>query len=191
MKRLVLILFSLSLFLVIWAGSAHAQQHFTPMATTGGHYDVVIQSGQLNDIVPLEAGADEIGLFTLDTDGTEICVGMRVVTDTLSPGTGPLGILAYEDDTNTSIKDGYTFGDPIIVRVWDNSMSQEYVAIVAFAQGDGTYGSGLYSVVSTLTTTAAIPTVGEWGMIFLGLTMLVTGAWFLRTRKGQTAPTMA
>jgi len=188
MKQWALILLSLYLFFVITTGSAHAQ-HFTVMAITGDPpYRVLIQSGQLSEIIALEETVDEVGLFTLAEDGiTEICIGMSAVTDDFSMGTGPLGIVAYRWDRNpytnpSGVKNGFEDGDPIIIRIWDNSMNMEYVAIVDFLQG-GTYGDGAETVISTFTTTAPIPTVGEWGMIFLGLTILVVGNYELRIRN--------
>ncbi|MCP4710632.1 MAG: IPTL-CTERM sorting domain-containing protein [Planctomycetes bacterium] len=177
MKRLTLILLSLGLFFILTVGSTQAQ-HFTPMAITGSQYSVTITTAQLNSMIPLEAGADEIGFFAMD-GVTPICVGAAVYTGV------PIGIPTYADDTIMTplIKDGFTAGETIIIRIWDNSEGVEYIATATYSTGDGTYGFGVFSVISLLTTSAPIPTVGEWGMIVMGLLLLIAGTLVMRRRQ--------
>ncbi|MCP4707904.1 MAG: IPTL-CTERM sorting domain-containing protein [Planctomycetes bacterium] len=177
MKRVILISMAISLLFILTAGPALAQ-HFAPVSITGANYAITITTAQVNAIIPLEAGVDEIGLFAMD-GVTEICVGAGLYTGV------PLGLVAYEDDTfNTPlIKDGFVTGEAIIIRVWDASEGVEYVAQATYSTGDGTYGLGLFSIISMLTTSAPIPTVSEWGLMAMSLLLLIAGTLVMRRQR--------
>ncbi len=79
-------------------------------------------------------------------------------------------------------------GVPTIIRVWDDKAGIEYVAGATYSIENRMYGFGLLSAISLLTASIAIPTVGEWGLIVMGLLFLITGTLVMRR---QLAPARA
>jgi hypothetical protein len=120
--------------------------HFT-FTPTDESYSIVVSAATL-DGVPLEAG-DEIGIFT----PAGLCVGASVWT-----GNVPLAMTAWKDDAQTSITDGYKDGEAISFRVWDASsgLNADYPATATYTTGNGTFGNGLYSIISKLEATTEV-----------------------------------
>ncbi|MDP8208420.1 MAG: T9SS type A sorting domain-containing protein [Candidatus Electryonea clarkiae] len=83
---------------------------------------------------------DEIGVLT--TDG--IIAGGALFTGEL-----PLGIIVYGDDAETQDVEGFTDGDTMLIRIWDNSASTEYWAVLGELQdGELTWSEDGITVVS-------------------------------------------
>ncbi|MCK5079695.1 MAG: hypothetical protein KAR09_07105, partial [Bacteroidales bacterium] len=123
MKRLNLIIAMLGVFL--YTISSVNAQHFSTV-WSGNPYQpmtFVITAATL-DGSGLVAG-DEVGIFDVD-GGTEICVGFAVLTGPI--GATPLVVTASADDPLTpAVKDGFTDGNTIIYRYWDNSAGVEVI----------------------------------------------------------------
>ncbi|NQT78509.1 MAG: hypothetical protein HQ565_12395 [Bacteroidetes bacterium] len=122
MKRLFLITAILAVFLSTF-NTVNAQ-HFTTVWSNNPWQPMtfVITAATL-DGSGLVAG-DEIAIF--DVDGvTEICVGTAVLAGPI--GGSPLIITASADDPLTGAKDGFTDGNAIIYRYWDNSAGVEVI----------------------------------------------------------------
>jgi hypothetical protein len=120
--------------------------HFT-FTQTDESYSIVVNAATL-DGVPLAAG-DEIGMFT----PAGLCVGASVWT-----GNVPLALTAWKDAAQTPITDGYKDGEAISFRVWDASsgLNTDYPATATYTTGNGTFGNGLYSVISKLDATTEV-----------------------------------
>ena len=138
--------------------------HFT-FTRTDESYSIVVNAATL-DGVPLAAG-DEIGIFT----SAGLCVGASVWT-----GNVPLAMTAWKDDAQTSTTDGYKDGEAISFRVWDASsgLNTDYPATATYTTGNGTFGNGLYSVISKLEATTevqhAITLTQGWSWISTNVT---------------------
>jgi hypothetical protein len=65
---------------------------------------------------------------------------------------------AWKDDAQTSTTDGYKDGEATSFRVWDASsgLNTDYPATSAYTTGNGTFGNGLYSVISKLEATTEV-----------------------------------
>jgi hypothetical protein len=144
MKRIYLIIALLGVFMLTIKPAG--AQHFVPVYS-GNPYqpmNFVVTSATL-DGSNLVAG-DEIGIF--DVDGaTEICVGSAVLTGPI--GATPLTFVASYDDPLTTLKDGFTNGNAIIYRYWDNSAGVEVICTYV------TYTAGYDEVFQSLGT--AVP----------------------------------
>ena len=121
--------FTSLLILLIFTSISHGQ-HFTVVWTGNGldHENFYFTKAILNGI-DLEAG-DEIAVF----DGI-YCVAAGVLTQALT-STDFLTIKASRDDELTTEIDGYTTGNPITYKIWNNSAGMEIDSVVA------TYSSG-------------------------------------------------
>ncbi len=177
MKKSIIICLS-ALILVLAFGPAQAQPHFSPVTITGANYAVTVNDALIDAATPFAVN-DEIGLF-VDDGGVDVLVGSAVFT-----GSFPLGIVAYENDPSTPAKDGFDAGDAIIIRVWDASESIEYTDIgtVFYAVGNGFYGFTPYTYIALISPAIGIPTVGQWGLIILTLSMLIGGTLVMRRRR--------
>lgn len=112
-------------------------QHFTPVWTGNGvdHENFYFSKATLNTI-DLEAG-DEIAIF----DGS-YCVGAAVLTQPLSTS-NYLSVVASKDDDITTEVDGYTPGNTIIYKIWDNSAGKEInIITVNYLSGTSTFAVG-------------------------------------------------
>lgn len=121
-------------------------QHFTFTANTGDSYSIVVNSVTLDE-VPLDVG-DEIGVFT----PAGLCVGASVWT-----GTTPLALTAWIDDSQTPEVDGYTPGDTMSFKIWQQSSDTEFPATATYAQGNGTFGDGAFASVSLTAVSGGQP----------------------------------
>jgi uncharacterized protein (TIGR02145 family) len=88
------------------------------------------------DGLALQPG-DEIGVF----DG-DVCVGNGVLTAVLT-GSNYLECRVSMDDPDTPTKDGYTTGDKISYKIWDDSEGIEVSNIqAAYISGEGIFSPG-------------------------------------------------
>ena len=133
--------FTLSLLILMtFPVGIFSQVHFTFKGLTGDSYAIVIQDAQIDG--QSLAVNDEIGVFT----PAGLCVGASVWTDSI-----PLGLTAWADDSQTpEIVDGYVMGEQMSFRIWDASVNGEYSASPAYSTGDGTFGYGTYTILSSL-----------------------------------------
>ncbi|MEE4257104.1 MAG: T9SS type A sorting domain-containing protein [Bacteroidales bacterium] len=140
MKKLQLIIFMLGILLA--SVSSVKAQHFTPVYT-GNPYQAMnfVVSAAALDAGNLGAG-DEIAVFDVD-GGSQICVGSIVLTGPIS---GNVVFPAATDDPLTPAKDGFTQGNSIIYRYWDNSAGVEIVCV------SPTYVPGYNEVYTSLGT---------------------------------------
>jgi len=93
-------------------------QHFTPI-WTGYPYQpmsIVVQNATI-DAVTMEAG-DEVAVFDIGDGGSLICVGSVVLTG------GTIIVTASADEPGSGIE-GFTAGNDIVFKMWDNSESKE------------------------------------------------------------------
>ena len=72
---------------------------------------------------------DEIGVFTKDSLGNEICVGDARV-DTTLPHRSPLNITVSADDPTTAALDGFRNGDTIYYKIWSEKKQKVFSNIV-------------------------------------------------------------
>jgi len=105
--------------------------YFVYTANTGWSYSIVIDT----IIYPDLSIGDEIGVF----DG-ELCVG-AVRYD----GSFPVDLAAWRDDPQTGEKDGYTAGNPMTFKFYDESAQEELNVNTNYTKGDGNFGTGEYS----------------------------------------------
>ncbi len=118
-------------------------QHFLFTENTGDSYSLVVNAATL-DATSLGAG-DEVGVFT----PAGLCVGASVWT-----GTTPLALIAWVDDSQTAEVDGYQLGEIMSFRLWQQSSNAELIAAPVYAQGNGTFGDGVFSSLSLSAETA-------------------------------------
>ncbi|MCP4707905.1 MAG: T9SS type A sorting domain-containing protein, partial [Planctomycetes bacterium] len=71
------------------------------------------------------------------------CIGASTWEDEL-----PLSISGWADDPITDGKDGYTPGEPIVIKVWTAIDDNEFVLSVIFEDDNSTYESALYSIAA-------------------------------------------
>ncbi len=138
--------FLIILFLsdIAFPQSGKLQSHFIPVWSNNPYLPMNIYiSSAVLDSIALKAG-DEIGIF----DGS-VCVGSRIITNIITPG-NPLSIIASTDDPLTSVKDGFTPGNKIIIKVWDAENQLEiFNCITDYEIGTGNFvslGSALLSL---------------------------------------------
>lgn len=130
--------FLIILFLseIAFSQSGKLQSHFIPVWSNNPYLPMNIYiSSAVLDSIALKAG-DEIGIF----DGS-VCVGSRIITNIITPG-NPLSIIASTDDPLTSVKDGFTPGNKIIIKVWDAENQREiFNCITDYEIGTGNFVS--------------------------------------------------
>jgi len=108
-------------------------QHFSFDDRTGASYLVILK---LDASQCLLDTCDEIGVF----DG-ELCVGAAIVT-----ADSTLGIVAWQDDPQTSSVDGYRCGESMTFRLWRAGAATEEMWAAAFEPGQsGLFCEGLYT----------------------------------------------
>ncbi len=97
-------------------------QHFIPdwNGNPLNPMTITVNGAYLSDI-PIGAN-DEIGIF----DGDH-CVGAAKLTQSIDPNDNNtfVYISCSADDPATTEKDGYTAGNPIIYKIWDNNAEEE------------------------------------------------------------------
>lgn len=118
--------------------------HFTPVSNNNPYLPMNIYiSAAILDDVPLKAG-DEIAVFD-----SNHCVGSFTLNDSITPGT-PVSIVASTDDPLSPQKDGFTPGNNISFKVWDEQNQKEIFNCSAnYISGSGIFVS-LGTVVAEL-----------------------------------------
>jgi len=101
-------------FSTIWTGNA-----YNPMS-------IIVQDATIEG-VNMEAG-DEIAVFDIGDGGAYICVGTVVLTSMVTPAT-PAIITTSQDEAGGNIE-GFTPGNTIIFKLWDNSLSTEITTVI-------------------------------------------------------------
>ena len=123
------------MFLVLF-NNLIGQTHFT-FNETEDYYSVVINSATING-VSLENG-DEVGVFFRDEEDSLKCAGAVIWSNQ--------ALSAWEDDYQTSEKDGFDPGEVLIFKFYDSSEGTEIADIsTIFSIGDGTFGDGSYAI---------------------------------------------
>jgi len=113
------------------------QTHFT-FNTTEDYYPIVLNSVTL-DGLSIESG-DEVGVFFQNDNSELVCGGAILWDDT--------GLKAWEDDSQTSEKDGFASGEDLVYRLWDASAQEEYSTFNAsYSVGNGQWGNGTFAQV--------------------------------------------
>jgi FlgD Ig-like domain len=114
--------------------------HFDDFDTTKIKYVVNIDRATLNS-QPLEIG-DEIGVFT--PSGT--LAGAAIWN-----AAGPARLIAYGDDSTTQKVEGFTRGQTMFFRIWQQSSGNlDYPATPTYSRGDGRFGTGDSARISLL-----------------------------------------
>ncbi|MCP4710909.1 MAG: T9SS type A sorting domain-containing protein, partial [Planctomycetes bacterium] len=144
--------------------------------TTTSQYYPLVFSDQNNDL-PFTVG-DEIGLFAQNGDDL-FCIGAAVWT-----GEQPFAMRGWADDALTDARDGYTAGEPIILKYWSAVEDQEYALTVAFEDDASSYESALYSIADLATLSIEEPEVADHGF---GLEQNHPNPWFLSSSKGNSS----
>ena len=110
--------------------------HFQSVESTGLPYIIIINNATVDDH-NLQVG-DEIGVF----DG-ELCVGSNVYT-----GTYPTQLTTWEGDPSANLP-GFSSGNPMNIKLWTSTYGStlELTPDISWIEGDGSFGSGEYSVI--------------------------------------------
>ncbi|HPG41941.1 MAG TPA: T9SS type A sorting domain-containing protein [bacterium] len=121
-----------------------AIQHFS-WTETEDYYPVLLYAVTLDDI-PVNPG-DEIGIFTSNGFGGEICAGAVVIY-----GNPPYSIMSWGDDSQTDVKDGFASGEALHFRLWDSSTNTEYApeSGANYTSGNGEWGNGPMAQINPL-----------------------------------------
>lgn len=114
-------------------------EHFPDFDTTAIKYVVNIDAATLND-QPLQAG-DEIGVFT---------PGGVLAGAAIWNAAGPARLIAYGDDSTTQKVEGFTPGQTMFFRIWDQAGNRDYPATPTYSRGDGRFGTGDSARISLL-----------------------------------------
>ena len=112
-----------------------SQDYFQPVGSTGLPYTVVITDAMMNGNILINGS--EIGLFDED-----LCVGAGIWDESDN-----LAITAWESYPGLGME-GFSFGSPILFRVWAVNTDTEYSAGAQYEQGDGTFGYGSFAAAS-------------------------------------------
>lgn len=124
-------LFLLLMVLIINTGFA---QHFSTV-WTGNPYQpmsIIIQEATINS-VDLSIG-DEIAVFDIDDIGNEICVGIVLLTDSITISNPAIITTSSDDPITSEIQEGFITGNTIMIRLWDsNQMHDIDYVIMSFS----------------------------------------------------------
>ncbi|MBN2699161.1 MAG: T9SS type A sorting domain-containing protein [Bacteroidales bacterium] len=136
MKNLQLLLLFLVPFLQI-----SAQSHFIPVWTGNGvdHMNFYVIEATIENQNMQEG--DEIGIFD-----EQYCVGMGMLSGEIIQGVNYLSIVASKNDALPPEVNGFTPGDNVIIKLWDQSEQEE------ISQVDVTYiaGNPVFSIGGTV-----------------------------------------
>jgi len=108
----------------------YVDNYFTPIWSNNPYQpmNIIINRAMLDGINL--SMYDEIGIFDIDDQGNEICVGLGIVNDSITTS-NPLLITVSADDINTTEIDGFTEGNTIIFKVWSSTFQTVYTAYQA------------------------------------------------------------
>jgi hypothetical protein len=155
----------IAFFLVFINALIFAQGHFTPVNSTGLPYHIIVSNATV-DGRQIRAG-EEIAFF----DDT-LCVGSTVVSQN---GMTNIDVVVWQKNDAYGLP-GFTVGDSIKVKIWVQSYGiwKEVKANLTFSLGNGTFGNGIYSVVTLTATTGLKPVIQispqtvEFGAVNIG-----------------------
>jgi len=142
MKKIILYLIVIQLFINFNNLKAQQPQHFTFTQNTADMGTVVLPLGTTSiNGLPLDNG-DEIGMF----NPSGLCVGAVIFQSNIN-----LGVTVWGDDEMTGNIDGLIEGDTIKYRFWKNQTNTEYTDLgVIYHQGNGVYESNCMFVIHAL-----------------------------------------
>lgn len=142
MNKLILILI---LVIVQGAAMAQGQNTFNPVAPTGIPYSIIITGVSLNG----SALSDTADLAVFDDT---LCVGTIQYADN-----GNLQLVAWQGDPSQSLP-GFTLGHPMSFKVRLKWGSDYYIEVAnpSFANGNGNFGYGTFSVLSLQVTSTIV-----------------------------------
>ncbi|MFC1493537.1 FlgD immunoglobulin-like domain containing protein, partial [candidate division KSB1 bacterium] len=126
--------------------SVETDTFYNPPSRTGDSYSIVINGAQIKG--KNIAAGDEIAVFDVSTAGDTVIVGSTVYN-----GSFPADLSAWINNSQTDEYDGYTAGNTMMFRIYDSSADIEYFATAVYSQGDGTFGNGIYALISSMRTT--------------------------------------
>ena len=89
---------------------------------------IEIQSTTI-DGTNLEIG-DEIAIYCSDSINNLVCVGVSTIKSTIT-ASNPLLIVVSENDTTTSVTDGFINGSEIVYKIWKNTAEVEFENITS------------------------------------------------------------
>ena len=112
-------------------------EHFSPAKPTNKPYALIITEASLGDSMLGEG--DEIAVF----DGN-LCVGAVIVD-----GDWPLELNVWEE---AGSRQGFLPGNEMTFRLWHKKSDIEYFAGMTFDVGDGTFGDGIFSRLSIVSS---------------------------------------
>ena len=141
---ILLFIYVLSNTIIQFTANAQENAPFVPVAATGLPYNIVISSVTLdNDTLPQ---GSQIGIFD-----DALCVGAvfyEVATTQL---------VAWEGDPTQSLP-GFETGNAMIfkVRTWIGMDTLVLDAVPSYTQGDGFFGTGLFSVVDLTVSSGTV-----------------------------------
>jgi thiol-disulfide isomerase/thioredoxin len=127
---------------------------------------VIVDEAKLDDL-DLIAG-DEIGVFDLNSDGDEVCVGFAVVENTITAA-DPLTIVCSADDPSTTHQDGFVTGNELLYKYWVNTGGYEKEPVnaaynPAFDQSFTPLGTALVSLDAMSTIVQSIDLHQGWNI---------------------------
>jgi Secretion system C-terminal sorting domain/HYDIN/CFA65/VesB-like, Ig-like domain len=143
MKKIKIVVFAI--LLVAFALPAMAQ-HFVSVDPTGLPYSIAIQHAEHEE--NLLVADDEIAVF----DG-DLCVGMVIVEDEW-----PLVLTAWESDAAMGL-DGFVFGNTMTFKIYIAAQDIEFDCSVDLDAGDGTFGNGFGTNITSMSTILPIPDI--------------------------------
>ncbi|MCX6256618.1 MAG: PKD domain-containing protein [Bacteroidia bacterium] len=131
-------------------GSVIYPQHYVCTLNTGNNMTIGVPVSVWTKIP--EAG-DEIGVFSLDGKllGSAVCSGNN------------MAISVWGDDfSTTDIKEGFSNGDPFIIRLWNRTDDAEQALIVnQWTEGSGTFEENGISVIGKFAPLTSASRVSE------------------------------
>lgn len=123
-------------FAKVWHGTP-----FQPM-------DIIIDSATIDE-QNLNIG-DEIAIFDLNTEGSEICVGKITILNEFSPDTNYIIVASTDNPSTPDVVDGFVPGNEMIFRFWQQNENREIILIsTEFSpSGDSIYQSSGQAIVA-------------------------------------------
>lgn len=167
MRKLLLTLVALLVSVTVGFG----QDHFVPVWSGNGlnQMNIYVTKATINDV--FIAVGDEIGVF----DG-DYCVGYAIRPISI---TGFIEVrVSMDDPLTTGVIDGYTPGNPITFKIWDQSAGVELMPQVNVTSGSGTFVEGGTAMVELtyVQNRAPVANAGTDLVINEGASFTVSGA---------------
>ncbi len=167
MRKLLLTLVALLVSVTVGFG----QDHFVPVWSGNGlnQMNIYVTKATINDV--FIAVGDEIGVF----DG-DYCVGYAIRPISI---TGFIEVrVSMDDPLTTGVIDGYTPGNPITFKIWDQSAGVEFMPQVNVTSGSGTFVEGGTAMVELtyVQNRAPVANAGTDLVINEGASFTISGA---------------